>query len=153
VNVGVIAGGTAPNVVAATARAEIDVRVARADDMEPVAAAIERIAAAPYTPGIRTTLSGGWRQPPMARSPQIAALAFLARACARELDFDLSDTATGGASYANLLSGEGLPALDGLGPIGANAHNAEEEHVRISSIVPRTALLALFMLRHGNPAA
>jgi glutamate carboxypeptidase len=64
VNVGVIAGGTAPNVVAATARAEIDVRVARADDMEPVAAAIERIAAAPYTPGIRTTLSGGWRQPP-----------------------------------------------------------------------------------------
>ncbi|HLZ23452.1 MAG TPA: M20 family metallopeptidase [Ktedonobacterales bacterium] len=150
VNVGTFMGGTAPNVVAAMARAEIDVRVARADDMEPVAAAIEQIAATPYVPGARTTLTGGWHLPPMARSPEIAALASQARACARELDFDLSDCATGGVSYANLLTGEGLPALDGLGPIGGSAHNADEEHVRVSSIVPRTALLALLMLRYGK---
>lgn len=153
VNVGVIAGGTAHNVVAASARAEIDVRVARADDMEPVAAAIERITAAPYVPGVRTTLTGGWHLPPMVRSPAIAALAVLARACARELDFDLADIGTGGVSYANLLSGEGLPALDGLGPVGGNAHNADEEYVRVPSIVPRTALLALLMLRHASQAA
>lgn len=152
-NVGVIMGGTAPNVVAASARAEIDVRVARRDDMEPVAATIERIAAAPYVPGVRTTLTGGWHLPPMARSPEIAALAFLARACARELDFDLADTGTGGVSYANLLSGEGLPVLDGLGPIGGSAHNAGDEHVRVSSIVPRTALLALLMLRRAASSA
>ncbi|MGH2516488.1 MAG: M20 family metallopeptidase [Ktedonobacterales bacterium] len=152
VNVGTILGGTAPNVVAASARAEIDVRVARADDMELVAAAIERIAATPYVPGVRTMLTGGWHLPPMPRSPEIAALVDLARACARELDFDLSDTGTGGVSYANLLTGEGLPALDGLGPIGANAHNADEEHVRTSSIVPRTALLAVLMLRRASPS-
>lgn len=149
VNVGVIAGGTAPNVVAEAARAEIDVRVARADDMEPVATAIERITATPYVPGARTTLAGGWHLPPMGRTADIAALAHLARACARELDFDLSDTATGGVSYANLLAGEGLAVLDGLGPIGGSAHNADEEHVRVSSIVPRTALLALLMMRRA----
>jgi glutamate carboxypeptidase len=145
-NVGVAHGGTAPNVVAASARAELDVRVAHRDDMEPVAAAIERIAATPYVARTSATLTGGWHLPPMPRSPEIAALAGHASACAEELGFVLGETATGGVSYANLLAGEGLPVLDGLGPVGGSAHSPAE-YVRISSIVPRTALLALLTLR------
>ena len=149
VNVGVVSGGTVPNVVPAQAHARVDVRVAHPDDMELVAAAIERIAAAPYVPGTSATLHGGWHLPPMPRTPAIAALAEQARACAADLGFALGDNGTGGVSYANLLAGMGLPVLDGLGPCGANAHNAALESVLISSIVPRTALLALLMLRQA----
>ncbi|HEX5503689.1 MAG TPA: M20 family metallopeptidase [Thermomicrobiales bacterium] len=146
VNVGVIAGGSVPNAVPDYARAEIDVRIVAPEDVEPVGEAIARIAAAPYVAGTTATLGGGWGQPPMARTPAIAALADLAASCAGELGFAVSDVATGGVSYANLLAGLGLPVLDGLGPIGGLDHSPRE-YILVSSIVPRTALLALLLLR------
>jgi glutamate carboxypeptidase len=149
VNAGVIGGGTVSNAIAAEAWADLDVRVALAEDMEPVGAALARIAATPYVPGTSAVLEGGWRLPPMARTPQIAALAELARACAGELGFEVEDTATGGLSYANPLAGLGLPVLDGLGPVGGRAHSPDEFIVS-ASIVPRTALLALLMLREAE---
>jgi glutamate carboxypeptidase len=42
----------------------------------------------------------------------------------------------------------GLPVLDGLAPIGGLDHSPRE-YILVSSIVPRTALLALLMLRRG----
>ena len=44
------------------------------------------------------------------------------------------------------LAGEGLPVLDGLGPVGGLDHSPRE-YITLSSIVPRTALLALLLLR------
>jgi glutamate carboxypeptidase len=52
-------------------------------------------------------------------------------------------------SYANLLAELGLPVLDGLGPIGGLDHSPSE-YIEIDSIVPRTALLALLMLRRAE---
>jgi glutamate carboxypeptidase len=85
----------------------------------------------------------------MARTPQIAELAELAKVCAHELAFDITDAATGGISYANVLASMGLPVLDGLGPVGGLDHSPDE-YILHSSIVPRTALLALLMLRYGE---
>jgi glutamate carboxypeptidase len=85
----------------------------------------------------------------MARTPQIAALAELAGACAAELGFTVKDAATGGISYANLLAAAGLPVLDGLGPVGGLDHSPSE-YILLDSIVPRTALLALLMLRRAE---
>lgn len=150
VNVGVIAGGTVPNVVPAHASARVDVRVTHPEDMDLVADAIERIASTTYVPGTTTVLTGGWHLPPMPRTPAISNLVEQAYDCAADLGFTVGDTATGGVSYANLLAGLGLPVLDGLGPCGANAHNAELEHVVVATIVPRTALLALLILRQAR---
>ena len=50
--------------------------------------------------------------------------------------------------YAQHLADMGLPVLDGLAPIGGLDHSPRE-YILISSIVPRTALLALLMLRRG----
>ena len=80
VNVGVIAGGEAPNVVPAQARALVDVRAARPEDMAPVTAAVEAIAAREVVAGAVTQVSGGWTFAPMARTPAIERLADLARA-------------------------------------------------------------------------
>ncbi|MFL5807397.1 MAG: M20 family metallopeptidase, partial [Roseiflexaceae bacterium] len=146
VNVGVVQGGTVPNAVPDHARATIDARVVIPEDIEPLIAALRAEAARVVVPGVRAELSGGWGAPPMARTPQIDALARLADTCAQELGFSVHAAATGGVSYANSLASMGLPVLDGLGPIGGLDHSPDEYILR-SSIVPRTALLALLMLR------
>jgi glutamate carboxypeptidase len=151
-NVGVISGGTVSNAVPDYARAVIDVRVVEPEHMEPVGAAIAQIAGAPYVHGVTARLSDGWHFAPMARTPQIAALAALADTCAQELGFRVRDAATGGVSYANTLAGLGLPVLDGLGPVGGLDHSPDE-YILVSSIVPRTALLALLMLRRAQQEA
>lgn len=145
-NVGVVAGGTVPNSVPDYARALIDVRVVSPDDIEPVGAAIERIALVPHVPGTTATLEDGWHAPPMARTPAIADLAAVAAESAAELGFSVRDAATGGVSYANYIAAVGLPVLDGLGPVGGLDHSPDE-YIVLSSIVPRTALLALLTLR------
>jgi glutamate carboxypeptidase len=75
----------------------------------------------------------------------------VAKGCAKELGFSISDAATGGVSYANLIAGFGLPVLDGLGPVGGLDHSPRE-YIDIDSIVPRTALLALLVARAEESA-
>ncbi len=148
-NVGIVSGGTVVNVVPDAACAELEARVVHTEDMQPLADALAHIATAPYVPGTSATLSGGWHIAPMARTPEIAALAELADKCARELGFSVAAAATGGASYANILSEAGLPVLDGLGPVGGQVHSPDE-YLLAESIVPRTALLALLLLRYAE---
>jgi glutamate carboxypeptidase len=148
-NVGVIAGGSVPNAVPDSARALVDTRVTRPEDMAPLEAAIRAIAAEGRVPGTSTSVSGGWGFPPMARTPAILRLAEVAKRCAQELGFSINDAATGGVSYANLLAGLGLPVLDGLGPTGGLDHSPRE-YIDIDSIVPRTAMLALLVARAGE---
>ena len=84
----------------------------------------------------------------MAYTPAIVALAQLTDVCAQELGFRVQAAKTGGVSYANYLASMGLPVLDGLAPIGGLDHSPRE-YIQVSSIVPRTALLALLMLRRA----
>ena len=65
---------------------------------------------------------------------------------------DVADATTGGVSYANLVAAIGVPVLDGLGPVGGLDHSPDE-YILVSSIVPRTALLALLMLRYAQRGA
>jgi glutamate carboxypeptidase len=146
VNVGTVEGGSVPNAVPDRAQATVDVRLSRPADMVPVEAAIRAIAARRPVPGAHTRVSGGWGFPAMDKTPEVAKLVEQTRRAANELGFDLADAATGGVSYANLLAATGLPVIDGLGPIGGNDHSPHE-YIEIASIVPRTALLALLLLR------
>jgi glutamate carboxypeptidase len=151
-NVGVILGGSRTNVIAASAHAELEARVLHPDDMTPLSEAIARVAGTTYVAGTSSLLEGGWRYGPMARTGQIAVLAGLAARCAGELGFSITDATTGGVSYANLVAELGVPVLDGLGPVGGLDHSPEE-YILISSIVPRTALLALLILRYAQQHA
>jgi glutamate carboxypeptidase len=85
----------------------------------------------------------------MERAPATARLAELAIAIAGELGFELRDTSTGGASDANTTAAAGVPSLDGLGPIGGDDHSVDE-WVDLSSVVPRTTLLATLIARVGE---
>jgi len=146
-----VQGGTVSNVVPDYARGKSDVRAALPADMDTVSNALTMITGSTSVPGTTSTLDGGWRFAPMARTPAVTALAGLAQKCAMDLGFEVVDAPTGGVSYANLLAALGLPVLDGLGPVGGLDHSPRE-YILASSIVPRTALLAPLMLRFGEHA-
>ena len=146
VNVGVVTGGTRPNVVAERCVLEVDVRSPDEATFEEAGAAVEAIANEHTVPDVRVTMIGnGWHRP-MEKKEGGAKLASLAIAVAGELGFELRDAATGGASDANTTSGAGVPSLDGLGPIGGDDHGPNE-WLDLSSVVPRISLLAGLLSR------
>ena len=140
-NVGVVRGGTRPNVVAEHCEIELDVRSPHEDSFEQASEAVRRIAETHTVPDVTVEMfSHGWHRP-MEKKEGGARLASLAIQVASELGFELSDAATGGASDANTTSGAGVPSLDGLGPIGGDDHGPNE-WLDLSSVVPRISLLA-----------
>jgi glutamate carboxypeptidase len=149
VNVGVIEGGTRPNVVAARCGLKVDLRAASVAEFEAAATELERIVTTPSVDGTRATLDRVAGHQPMERSAAIARLVGLAQQVAGELGFSVNDAATGGASDANTCAAAGLPVLDGLGPIGGDDHSPDE-WLDVTSIVPRTALLAGLISRIGE---
>ena len=149
VNVGVIHGGTRPNVVAERCEMQVDLRAATAGAFEEAAAAVERIVEHPRVPDVR---GEHWRtagHPPMERTEASARLVALAKTIAGELGFSVNDAATGGASDANTTAALGIPTLDGLGPVGGDDHSADE-WLDVTSIAPRTAMLAALIARIGS---
>lgn len=141
VNVGVIQGGTRPNVVAERCELQVDVRAVTARDFDEALAEVERRATEIIVPDVTVEMVAQSGFPPMEKTEATAGLVDRAKALAAELGFDVNDAATGGASDANPVAGMGVPTLDGLGPIGGADH-APGEWLDLDSVVPRTALLA-----------
>jgi glutamate carboxypeptidase len=139
VNVGVIAGGTGENVVAAHAEARVDVRVARAADTVRAEAMLAGLK--PKLQGTSLAVSGGWTRPPLERSSGTGRMFEQARRYGIELGLDLREGSSGGGSDGNLVGVLGVPVLDGLGVEGGGAH-ALNEHVVLESMPFRARLLA-----------
>src|SRR6201987_2869021 len=137
VNVGVVRGGTRPNVIAEEAYAEVDLRapsVAAADEL------VEKILGIKSrSEGVSVTVAGELNRPPYEKSNAGAALFEHARTLAAELGFELVDTFTGGGSDGNFTPAH-TATLDGLGVDGKGAHPPYDQ-LYISSIEPRARLL------------
>jgi glutamate carboxypeptidase len=103
----------------------------------------------PRLKGSNLDVSGGIGRPPMVRTPAIAALYARAAELAAEMGFPLAEAGSGGGSDGNYTAALGIPTLDGLGPAGEGAH-AEDEHVVLSSLPERAALLAALLSFRGT---
>jgi glutamate carboxypeptidase len=137
VNVGVVRGGTKPNVIAEEAYAEVDMRVpsiADADDLVPKILNLKS-----RTEGVSVKVTGELNRPPYEKGNAGAALYEHAKTLAAEIGFDLVDTSTGGGSDGNFTAPH-TATLDGLGVDGKGAHTHYEQ-MYISSIEPRARLL------------
>ena len=137
VNVGVVRGGTRPNVVAEDAYAEVDLRVRTLADADELVTKILGLKS--RTEGVSVKVTGELNRPPYEKSNAGAALFEHARGLAAELGFDLIDTSTGGGSDGNFTAPL-TATLDGLGVDGEGAHTHYEQ-LYISSIEPRARLL------------
>jgi glutamate carboxypeptidase len=147
VNVGVIDGGIRPNVVAAVARASVDVRVMSTEDGRRIE---ERVAAIrPAVPGVEIEVQGGISVSPLERTPRNRRLWESTRAIGDAMGLELKDTLAGGGSDGNTTSLY-TATLDGLGCVGDGAH-ADHEHIVIDPTLDRCALLAQLLLAPAQP--
>lgn len=137
INVGVVAGGTASNVVPARARAELDVRFTSAVEARRVDRAIQALE--PTLAGASLTVTGGINRLPMERTDGMVALFEHARDMAAEDGWALGEGMAGGASDGSFTAALGTPTLDGIGPRGDGAH-AHHEHVLLADLAPRVRL-------------
>ncbi|MGW7293109.1 M20 family metallopeptidase [Streptomyces xiamenensis] len=144
VNIGMISGGTARNVIAGRAECLIDIRVtdrAEAERMDTVLAGLYAT-----DPRVTLTVSGEWNRPPMTPGPAGRELFALADAVATAIRGPLAELHVGGGSDANYVAALGRPVLCGMGATGDGAH-ARHEHVIAADIPDRTAVTAGTLLR------
>jgi glutamate carboxypeptidase len=137
VNVGVIRGGTRPNVIPEQAYAEVDLRVTTMADADEFVAKILSLQS--RSEGVTVKVTGELNRPPYEKGNAGAALYEHAKTLAAEIGFDLADTFTGGGSDGNFTAPL-TATLDGLGVDGEGAHTHTEQ-LYISSIEPRARLL------------
>jgi glutamate carboxypeptidase len=137
VNVGVVRGGTRPNVIAEEAYAEVDLRVMTIADADEIVAKILNLKS--RSEGVTVKVVGELNRPPYEKGNAGAALYEHAKTLATEIGFDLVDTFTGGGSDGNFTA-PFTATLDGLGVDGQGAHTHTEQ-LYISSIEPRARLL------------
>jgi glutamate carboxypeptidase len=137
VNVGVVRGGTKPNVIPEEAYAEVDMRVPSIADADELVPRILNLKS--RTEGVSVKVTGELNRPPYEKSNAGAALYEQAKTLAAEIGFELVDTSTGGGSDGNFTAPH-TATLDGLGVDGKGAHTHYEQ-LYISSIEPRARLL------------
>jgi glutamate carboxypeptidase len=138
-NVGVVQGGVLSNVIAAEARAWVDMRYETPEEGARITEAMASLR--PVLNGARIEVRGGINRPPLVRTPEIAELFEHARVLSSEIGYELKEGAVGGGSDGNFVAALGVPVLDGLGVDGAGAH-AEHEHIIVEDIPRRASLLA-----------
>jgi glutamate carboxypeptidase len=137
VNVGVVRGGTRPNVTPEEAHAEIDLRVLSFKDADEFVGKI--LALTSKTDGVTVKVTGGLNRPPYEKSNAGASLYEHAKTVATEIGFELVDAHTGGGSDGNFTAAH-TATLDGLGVDGKGAHTHYEQ-LYVSSLEPRARLL------------
>jgi glutamate carboxypeptidase len=142
VNVGVVSGGTRPNVVAYECKAEVDMRVPSPAIAEVAVAKVLNLK--PYDPDCTITVTGGLNRPPYEKLAGIASLFETARGLAAEYGFELGDVQTGGCSDGNFTASY-APTLDGLGVDGQGSSHSHSERLVISTIPHRALLLERLM--------
>ncbi len=144
VSVTMIEGGTAGNVIPAYASAYIDSRSFTQLDMDRIKAALDDVL--PFMPGAQVRVEPLHSRPPMEPTDATRKAYERCREIGATLGITVREESVGGVSDANTTAALGIPTIDGLGPYGGGLH-AEQEHVLLSSM-PRRAALIAGILKH-----
>jgi glutamate carboxypeptidase len=144
VNVGRVQGGQRTNVVPDRATAWVDLRIAAPQEGQRMLKRLTGLKA--HLPGATLEVRGRLSRPPMPRDELMVRTFERAATIAAGVGVSVTEGASGGASDGNFSAALGVPTLDGLGAKGDGAH-ALHEHVLISSLPERAALLAALLLR------
>lgn len=152
VNVGRVLGGTAANVVAEHAEADVDLRFWRESDLARAAATMRELCSKPTIPGTGCQLEEVVSRPPLEVTPESAVLHSVVQDAARDLGFAVEGAATGAYSDGNIAASVGIPVVDGMGPVGGGTHS-DHEYVELGTLPQRAALLALSIRRAAQQLA
>ncbi len=145
-NVGLVRGGQSVNTTAPEATADIDMRYIQPADRAKTLAAIETIVANTTVPGATATLTIRGEFLPVTATPASEILFAGYRDAARDAGLSIAGEFSGGCADSGFTAAQGCPTLCSTGPVGGNAHTADE-YLEIDSIVPRAQALALTIMR------
>lgn len=145
-NVGRITGGTTLNTVPAEASALFQLRASKKSDLLGAIDLAKALISKPYLSGAQTELRERRLVEPMEKLPNSEALLELITFAGKQVGIEFTEIKKplGGLSNANTTAAQGVPTIDGLGPLGDGAHT-EQEHVDIASFAPRIAAVAYFL--------
>ncbi|HEY1632421.1 MAG TPA: glutamate carboxypeptidase [Rhizomicrobium sp.] len=149
VNLTVMNAGTRANIIPDSASAQVNVRVRQIGDLDKVEAALRKNAQALAVAGTSVTVSREPAFPPLPDNPGTRALAARAQKIYGGIGKTLSLSGNGGASESALAAEAGVPALDGLGPVGGGFHSADE-YLDLNSVTPRLYLLTRLLIGLGD---
>jgi len=172
VNLGVIRGGEAANIVPAFASASGTVRFRDRKSAEAIASALRALDRGGEAGGAArggkadgATRGGGHgsqdaglprievrlalNRPAKRRTTALEPYLEICLGAAKDLGRPLTTASTGGSSDGNILEDAGLPTLDSLGVRGGNLHRTDE-FVELSTLTDRAGLLALTIFRVGK---
>jgi glutamate carboxypeptidase len=145
-NVGKISGGTASNVIPDLAKASFEFRFWDGKIEEEIITRINEIVDNPENKECSATINCHHRRPAACAIDGADRLYSLVSKTAGELDQEIGKEMRGGTSDANFLIDGGVPALDGMGPIGDMDHSLEE-YILKESLFERIELTALLMTK------
>ncbi|WP_304177234.1 glutamate carboxypeptidase [Phenylobacterium aquaticum] len=148
VNLTIINAGSRYNIIPENARAQINVRIRSKADLDAVVAGFEKSAQTTVVPDTKVTVSRESSFPPLPNNPMTDALAARAQAIYAPLGLTLGLGGNGGASESALAYEAGIPALDGLGPVGGGFHSTKE-FMDMTSVTPRLYLLTKLIMELG----
>ncbi|MGB3260145.1 M20 family metallopeptidase [Paenisporosarcina sp.] len=147
VNVGMIHGGTASNVVPEHASIEVDFRVTSLQEADRIMNSIEQLK--PKNSQAKVTIIGELNRPPLERNAANQKLFELAKHAGKRLNMEVTESSVGGGSDGNYTSALGIPTIDGLGIPGDGPH-ARHEHIRFDLFVERCTLVAEMCMIYGE---
>lgn len=148
-NLTLMSAGSRYNIIPEDASAAINVRVRDKADAEQVARVLEARAKAPSIPDTKVTIRRDTSFPPLPSNAATDALADRAEAIYAGLGLKIGRGGNGGASESALAADLGVPALDGLGPVGGGFHS-EKEYLDLKTVTPRLYLLTKLIMELGK---
>tara|TARA_R110002096_G_scaffold309172_1_gene503646 strand:- start:1692 stop:2855 length:1164 start_codon:yes stop_codon:yes gene_type:complete len=146
VNVGLIGGGSAVNMVAPFATAEVDVRFKTMEARDAVWVQINEILETTHLPGTSTEIVEHRGFLPLQQSAESKEVFDLYVASGAEVGLKIAGEFSGGSADSGFTAQVGAPTVCATGPIGGNAHTPEE-FMRLDTMVPRAKTVALSILR------
>jgi len=150
-NLTIMSAGSRNNIIPEHASAQFNVRYRDKADLARVEADFRKNASTTVIPDTKVAISADPAFPPLAETPSVDALADRAARIYAALGMTLGRGGNGGASESALAQDAGVPALDGLGPIGGGFHS-DAEFLDLKSLTPRLYLLTELIMDLGrNP--
>ncbi len=152
-NVGVVCGGTLPNIMAENASAKLDIRFTTVSEAEKAREKLRALCSHNYDERTRTELaeeSPGDYMPPFEATEAGLRLCRFVQKQHESLGFGrLEAVSVGGSSDAAYTTIAGAPTVCAMGPQSAGAHSGSEFAV-VASCLPRCLLLASCIVNIGE---
>ncbi len=150
VNVGLIAGGTALNVVAEKAVAKLDVRMKSVEDSSWFLMSLQTIVSKfKQNPDYQVVLHGDFSRVPKRLDSKTMQLLQKIKIVGSSLNMKIDWAPSGGCCDGNNIAATGVPVVDTLGVIGGKIHSSDE-YIVTESLVERAQLSALLLMTLAN---